>query len=247
MYCTLTPWLTTRHLASNVIYKVHLCTRLSIRSCLGSRYSTCLHLSSLSSLSLFSGMTLPSLVSSFRIIVHIFLEKFHSFKFKFMQKILIDFSPLQLWLRPIRELVMLSTPIRAWGLVVQLIQICAGMSLTLWSCECHVYFIISGDAKLFLSQLGGSQGLPPFLQQLAQGAQAQAPGTGLSSLPPFLQALASSGSQQQLPFVPPFLSGASSGSTNFLPPWLQGYLSWLDSLVNFKNDCLRHLWPGRHW
>merc|ERR1712032_503291 len=78
----------------------------------------------------------------------------------------------------------------------------------------------SGDAKLFLSQLGGSQSLPPFLQQLVQGQAA--PGAGLSSLPPFLQALASSGNQQQLPFVPPFLSGASSGSTNTLPPWLQG-------------------------
>ena len=117
------------------------------------------------------------------------------------------------------------------------------MSLTLWSCQCHVYSIIWGDAKLFLSQLGGSQGLPPFLQQLVQGQAA--PGAGLSSLPPFLQALASSGSQQQLPFVPPFLSGASSGSTNSLPPWLQGWFTRHDSLVNFKIWLLKAslAWP----
>ena len=87
----------------------------------------------------------------------------------------------------------------------------------------------SGDAKLqlpqglsSLSQLGGTQGLPPFLQQLAQAGQAPAP--GVPQLPPFLQALSGSSGQQQLPFVPPFLSGAGSGSTpSFLPPWLQGF------------------------
>merc|ERR1712110_210685 len=74
----------------------------------------------------------------------------------------------------------------------------------------------SGDAKLQLPQ-----GLPPFLQQLAQAGQAPAP--GVPQLPPFLQALSGSSGQQQLPFVPPFLSGAGSGSTpSFLPPWLQG-------------------------
>ena len=87
----------------------------------------------------------------------------------------------------------------------------------------------SGDAKLqlpqglsSLPQLGGAQGLPPFLQQLAQAGQAPAP--GVPQLPPFLQALSGSSGQQQLPFVPPFLSGAGSGSTpSFLPPWLQGF------------------------
>ncbi len=85
----------------------------------------------------------------------------------------------------------------------------------------------SGDAKLqlpqglsSLPQLGGAQGLPPFLQQLAQASQA----SQASQLPPFLQALSGSSGQQQLPFVPPFLSGAGSGSTpSFLPPWLQGF------------------------
>merc|ERR1712110_622778 len=106
----------------------------------------------------------------------------------------------------------------------------------------------SGDAKLqlpqglsSLPQLGGAQGLPPFLQQLAQASQAPAP--GVPQLPPFLQALSGSSGQQQLPFVPPFLSGAGSGSTpSFLPPWLQGLLlQWLQ-----LPQLQLHLWL-HHW
>ena len=90
----------------------------------------------------------------------------------------------------------------------------------------------SGDAKLQLPQLRGAQGLPPFLQQLAQAGQAPAP--GVPQLPPFLQALSGSSGQQQLPFVPPFLSGAGSGSTpSFLPPWLQGFYLDLFTYIFF--------------
>ena len=73
MHFTLTPWLTTQHLASNVIYKVHLYTLLSNRSCLGSRYSQCLPWFSLFSLSRSSEMTPPSLVS-LNIILRIYFD-----------------------------------------------------------------------------------------------------------------------------------------------------------------------------